>query len=140
VTLTTDGLEILTEPECRHLLAGGKVGRVVVTVGGVSAVFPVIYAVVGGDIVFFTGEGTKLSAATHGSIVSFEVDEFDLERATGWSVLAVGPATSASDVLADRARALQCFPLAAGDRRHAVRIRPEFLAGRRVALSTPDPR
>ena len=137
VSLRADGLEILDEAQCRHLLADGRVGRVAVCRGAVPVVFPVCYVVVGGDIVFFTGEGTKLDLAAAHATVSFEVDEVDLASQTGWSVLAVGPATNASEVAADRARALGCFPWASGSRPHAVRIRPEFLSGRRI-LSAAD--
>ena len=132
VALMADGLEILDEAECRRLLAQARVGRVIIVRGTVPAVFPVCYVVVGGDIVFFTGTGTKLAAALAGMVVSFEADEVDFDHEVGWSVLAVGPATLASHVAADRARSLGCVPWAAGSRHHAVRIRPEFLSGRRI--------
>jgi uncharacterized protein len=58
-----DGLDLLSEQECRWLLGQAHVGRVAVGAGALPAVFPVNYALVGDEILFFTGEGTKLRAA-----------------------------------------------------------------------------
>jgi uncharacterized protein len=131
-SLVYQGLEILSDGECRDLLASRRVGRVVLSTGAVPQVFPVNFVMVGGDVVFFTGEGAKLTAALTGATVTFQVDHVDLDRREGWSVLAVGTASLASDELADRAHALGCWPWAAGDRHRAVRVRPEFLSGRRI--------
>jgi uncharacterized protein len=95
--LHDDGLELLSEAECHDLLAHHAVGRVAVTVGGLPAVFPVNYVVVDGDIVFKTGEGTKLSAALRHAVVAFQVDEIDRLYHEGWSVLAVGTAEVVTD-------------------------------------------
>jgi len=130
--LVADGLELLDEAACRALLETQPIGRVVIVTGAVGAVFPVNYGVIGGDIIFFTGEGTKLAHAIEPSAVSFEVDAFDLATHTGWSVLVVGTATLASPADAERARALGVYPWSAGARSHAVRIRPELITGRRV--------
>jgi nitroimidazol reductase NimA-like FMN-containing flavoprotein (pyridoxamine 5'-phosphate oxidase superfamily) len=127
-----DGLELLDERECRQLLEEQTIGRVVIVTGGVAAVFPVSYKVVGGDIVYFTGEGTKLRHAVEPTTVSFEVDDFDAVARSGWSVLVVGEATEASGTLARRAESLGVVPWAAGPRHHAVRIRPEMITGRRI--------
>jgi len=127
-----EGLEILDEPQCRALLAEEHIGRVVIVTGGVAAVFPVNYGIVGGDIVYFTSEGTKLRHAAAPSAVSFEVDVVDLAHHTGWSVLVVGTASLASPDLASRAEALGVYPWAAGQRHYAVRIRPEMITGRRI--------
>src|SRR3954469_24828209 len=127
----TEGLEILDEAECRSLLELHHVGRVIVVVEGAAAVFPVNYGIVGGDIVFFTGEGTKLRVANRSALVTFEVDAIDLASHTGWSVMVVGTAELASPSVATWARSIGVFPWAVGDRHHAVRIRPEMISGRR---------
>jgi nitroimidazol reductase NimA-like FMN-containing flavoprotein (pyridoxamine 5'-phosphate oxidase superfamily) len=132
--LADEGLEILDEPECFRLIETVRVGRVVITRGGIAAVFPVTFTTVSGDIMFFTGPGTKLDAAQEGRMVSFEVDEIDPLAEQGWSVLVVGRAELASDGSKARAEALGLYPWAAGDRRSLVRIRPEFVSGRRVLL------
>jgi nitroimidazol reductase NimA-like FMN-containing flavoprotein (pyridoxamine 5'-phosphate oxidase superfamily) len=131
--LTDNGLELLTSEQCHDLLARAGVGRVGVTIGALPAIFPVNYALLGEDIVFLTGEGTKLRAAVDSAVVAFQVDEFDLEAGWGWSVLAVGIADEITDP-AELAAAhhLGLRPLAQGDRSHYVRIRPEFVSGRRL--------
>src|SRR5436853_6893196 len=67
----TEGLEILDEAECRSLLELHHFGRVIVVTSGAAAVFPVNYGVVGGDVGFFTGEGTKLREAARAAMGTF---------------------------------------------------------------------
>jgi nitroimidazol reductase NimA-like FMN-containing flavoprotein (pyridoxamine 5'-phosphate oxidase superfamily) len=106
---------------------------VAVTVAALPAIFPVNYAVLDGDIVFLTGDGTKLRAALTRAVVAFEVDHIDPAHASGWSVMAIGVAEETTDPDDVRAIAeLGLRPLAGGDRSHAVRIRPEFVSGRRI--------
>lgn len=130
--LHDDGLELLTEAECRDLLGHHAVGRVAVTVGGLPAVFPVNYVMVDGDVVFKTGEGTKLSAALRHAVVAFQVDEIDRLYHEGWSVLAVGTAEVVTDPDDLDPDDLPLAPWAAGTRDHLVRIRPELVSGRRI--------
>jgi nitroimidazol reductase NimA-like FMN-containing flavoprotein (pyridoxamine 5'-phosphate oxidase superfamily) len=132
--LADEGLEILDERECFRLIETVRIGRVAIARGAIPAVFPVTFAKVGGDIMFFTGPGTKLDAAQEGRMVSFEVDEIDPLSEQGWSVLIVGKAELASEAAKERAKALGLYPWAAGERRSLVRIRPEFVSGRRVLL------
>lgn len=138
MVLRDDGIELLTEAECRRLLARERVGRVVVVTGGLGVVFPVNYGMIGGDIAFFTGEGTKLTAAGQGAMVTFEVDAIDLDDESGWSVLAVGTATLADAGLRARAEAIGVYPWAGGDRHRLVRIRPDVITGRRIATGRRD--
>ena len=134
MTLSDDGVDILSEGECRRLLEQTRVGRVVIATGGIAVVFPVNYGVIGGDILFFTGEGTKLSAADHEMTITFEADAVDVENESGWSVLVVGVASVAADAaLRARAEAIGVYPWAAGDRHRLVRIRPDVITGRRIA-------
>jgi nitroimidazol reductase NimA-like FMN-containing flavoprotein (pyridoxamine 5'-phosphate oxidase superfamily) len=131
--LTDNELELLTPEECRALLARGSMGRVAVTVAALPAIFPVSYSILGDAIIFLTGEGTKLRAAAQRAVVAFQVDEFDLDAHTGWSVLAVGIATEIAhgDELAV-VEALGLEPMAGGDRNHFVKIQPELVSGRRL--------
>ena len=55
-------------------------GRVAVTMDALPAIFPVDFPLVGDEIVFLTGEGTKLSAARLGKVVAFEADWADKGR------------------------------------------------------------
>ena len=137
MAIIDEGLEILTEEECWALLGTAELGRVAITVGALPAVLPVNFAVQDGDIVFLTGEGMKLRAALNRTVVAFEVDEFDTGRRSGWSVLAVGVAeeiTGEHEV--ERARQLGLQPWVGGDRTRLVRIRPEFLSGRRIVSAS----
>jgi nitroimidazol reductase NimA-like FMN-containing flavoprotein (pyridoxamine 5'-phosphate oxidase superfamily) len=131
--LVDSGLEILDEDECLRLLRMARVGRVAITIGAAAAILPVNFVMVGGDIMFFTGPGTKLDAARAGSMVSFEADEVDADSCIGWSVLAVGRAELTDGTLRPRVEALGLCPWAAGQRHDLVRIRPTFLSGRRIA-------
>ena len=134
VGLWDEGLELLDEQECLQLLAGGQIGRVAVSIGALPAIFPVNFSFVGGSVVFRTGTGTKLSAATDHAVVAFEVDEVDPATRRGWSVLAIGLASRVEDPdeLAGL-RALKLAPWAGGGRDHYVRIDVEMVSGRRIS-------
>jgi nitroimidazol reductase NimA-like FMN-containing flavoprotein (pyridoxamine 5'-phosphate oxidase superfamily) len=134
--LTDDGLELLTEMQCLdllHTVPAGSVGRVGVTISGLPVILPVHYAFVGGAVVFRTGVGTKLDAATRNAVVAFEVDDYDTRSHAGWSVLVIG---RAAIVDADRERAvyahLEGSPWAHGERHNFVRVYPEMITGRRI--------
>ncbi len=128
-----NGLELLTEDEARTLLTSAEVGRVGVTIGGLPAIFPVNYRVIDDAIVFRTSPGSKLSAALEGSVVAFEVDDYDLADQTGWSVLAVGVAEVVHDLdMTGKVLAAGLVPLADGRRKFIVRMEPTFLSGRRI--------
>lgn len=83
---------LLDRAECLRLLGQRTFGRVGVSVGALPAVLPVNYRLVDTTIVFRTGRGTKLDAATDRAIVAFEIDDIDPLSHTGWSVLVTGEA------------------------------------------------
>ena len=127
------GLELLSEDEAVRLLAGGVVGRIGITIGALPAIFPVNYRLIDGVIIFRTAPGSKMSAAAGGSVVAFEVDDWQLDDRSGWSVLAVGRATVVDDgALADQALAAHLEPFVDGARNVLVRIEPTFVSGRRL--------
>ena len=131
--LDQSGLEILDEDECRALLARAAIGRIVFTHHALPAVQPVNFTLSDGDIVIRTSGRSRLATAATGTVVAFEIDEFDAEARAGWSVVAVGIARHVADP-ADAA-ALEALPLrtwAPGERDHFIRIRPELLTGRRI--------
>ena len=135
--LVEDGLELLAEHECLELVRHRPIGRVAVCIGALPAVFPVNHCTVGRDVVFRTAEGTKLAAATRGAVVAFEVDEFDTEGHLGWSVLIVGVA---GEIPAEELADMEPLPVRAwahGTRSHVVRIRSEFVSGRRIVGGAP---
>jgi nitroimidazol reductase NimA-like FMN-containing flavoprotein (pyridoxamine 5'-phosphate oxidase superfamily) len=130
--MSSYGLEILQPDECRRLLASQTVGRVGVC-GARPGVFPVLFALFDGDVVFRTAPGEKLIAAALNRELVFEADEFDLANRCGWSVNVVGAAEEIEEP-AERARAeaLGLEPWAGEVRDRYVRIRATEVSGRRI--------
>jgi nitroimidazol reductase NimA-like FMN-containing flavoprotein (pyridoxamine 5'-phosphate oxidase superfamily) len=85
-----NGLGVLDRRECLRLLGGERVGRVGVTLDALPVILPVTFRLVGEDVVFSSGAGAKLRAATDGAVIAFEVDRVDLVSHAGWSVLVTG--------------------------------------------------
>ncbi|HET6949342.1 MAG TPA: pyridoxamine 5'-phosphate oxidase family protein [Acidimicrobiales bacterium] len=129
------GLEIIDPDECRRLLATEEVGRLALDDGGTPAVFPVNYLLDGAAVVFRTAPGTKLAAGPRRR-VAFEIDQFDREARTGWSVVVVGrlhEVTEFDPATLRRVSALPIEPWAGGDKPHWMRLVPERISGRRIA-------
>lgn len=130
--MTTYGLDVLSEAECRELLATARVGRVAVCESR-PAILPVLYGLLDGDVVFRTAPGEKLIAAALHRTVAFEIDGFDERSRSGWSVDVVGEATEITN--ADerrRAEALGLEAWAGEARDRYVRIRAAEITGRRI--------
>ncbi len=89
------------------------------------------FVVIDDAIVFRTGQGTKLHAATTNAVVAFEVDHAD--ASTGWSVLVVGRAAEVTDP-GEIADALAVIPdgWVSGTHAHVIRIVPARVSGRRI--------
>jgi nitroimidazol reductase NimA-like FMN-containing flavoprotein (pyridoxamine 5'-phosphate oxidase superfamily) len=132
--LIDEGLELLSEEQCVDLLRGAAFGRVGVTIHGLPVILPVNYVFAGGAIVFCTGEGTKLQAATERAVVAFEVDAYDATTRTGWSVLVIGRSVHVTEPgeLA-QLEGIGLAPAAGGVRHDCVRVDPEMITGRRIA-------
>jgi nitroimidazol reductase NimA-like FMN-containing flavoprotein (pyridoxamine 5'-phosphate oxidase superfamily) len=131
--LVNEGLELLTETECLQLLGQAEVGRVGVTMGALPAIFPVNYALIDGQVVFRTSPGSKLSAATAGAVVAFEVDNYAAAERTGWSVLVVGQSVVVHDIeVTSKVLSAGLEPWVDGLRTSIVRIEPGFISGRRI--------
>jgi uncharacterized protein len=134
-----NGLQVLDRAECLHLLAGQAFGRVAITSGALPAILPVNYRLVDERVVFSTGPGAKLVAATDHAVIAFEVDDFDAITHTGWSVLVTGVAVRVAD------RAVEARPWAAGvprwlarDGARLVTLGTERISGRRLAHDRVD--
>ncbi len=91
------GLFKLTTEECVDVLASSSVGRIVFLDGDQPVALPVNYAWHDNSIVFRTGEGQKMYAATLGQRVGFEVDDINPKEHSGVSVLVKGKAKAVSD-------------------------------------------
>jgi nitroimidazol reductase NimA-like FMN-containing flavoprotein (pyridoxamine 5'-phosphate oxidase superfamily) len=129
----------LDKAECLELLAGHEIGRVVFTEAALPAAQPVTYLLDEEEIVFRTGSGGKLAAATRNAVVAFQVDRIDGGTRTGWTVLGVGrayevvvPARVAE--LAERMPA----PWAPHRTAHTIAIPLQRLTGRRLVV-VPSP-
>ena len=128
-----NGLEVLSREECLRLLGHATLGRLAITSGALPLVLPVNFRLVGDRIVFRTGNGTKLEAATSNNVVAFEVDEMDPLWHSGWSVVVTGVAHEVTDPderaeLADVG--IPRWAASAGDR--IVVVSTEVISGRRM--------
>ena len=129
-------IEVIPTDECLRLLAGESVGRLAVVRGGQPHVIPVNYALDEGTVLFRSAPGTKLEGALHAP-VAFEVDKFDGDTRSGWSVVVHGRADEVTaadrpDVVA-RVSTRVIDPWTDFDKQHLVRIVPTQITGRRVA-------
>lgn len=124
-------IEVLDRAECWRRLASQPVGRIAFVDAGMPHVLPVNFAVDDDTILFRTSSlfaRTPLPAP-----VSFEVDQYSPDTATGWSIVAHGPLTRVVDP--DHVAACERSGLvgwAPGERNHWFRIRPSRITGRVV--------
>ena len=126
-------LEVLTEDQCIDMLATRKLGRIAFSVADRIEIFPVNYATDRAIVVFRIAPGTKLETVTT-SRVAFEVDDWDEDQRTGWSVVLKGVAqevTAGTDPFAATLRTRNVWPLAPGERDHWIAIYPSEISGRR---------
>lgn len=97
LTVDHQGLEVLDPEECWRRIGDVPVGRVAFVEAGEPVVLPVNHAVVGRRVVFRTFRGALLHEALMDRTVAFEVDDFDADARSGWSVLVRGRAAIAED-------------------------------------------
>lgn len=88
---------VLTRDECYDRLRSARVGRIAFVSHGDPVILPVNHALDGESVVFRTAPGSKLLAGDSELRVAFEVDGFDADRRTGWSVLVRGTASTVED-------------------------------------------
>lgn len=128
-------LQLLSGDECFELLATQPIGRLGVNDDRYPLIFPVNFALDGRVIVIRTGPGTKLTHASHAN-VTFEVDSFNPETRSGWSVLIRGLAEELTaehrPELVERTLSAGVDPWASGTRAHWLRLIPQAVTGRRI--------
>ncbi len=95
--IDAQGLDVLSPDECRDFLARESAGRVGLVDHGQPLIFPVNYAFVADSIIYRTAPGSKLDAARRFDRVVFEIDDWNDETRTGWSVMAKGTARPVED-------------------------------------------
>jgi len=132
-------IEELDEEACLQLISLGGVGRIAYAGRFGLVVLPVNYTLRDGAIVFRTAEHGPLDEDLRTGIegaeykVAFEIDDIDLARRQGWSVLIQGPAHHLTGDERDAAVHSGIQPLAPGDRELFVRIVPARVTGRRIS-------
>ena len=126
-------LEPLSAEECFELMEAQPIGRVAIaSVEGPPLVVPVNFVLDDGSVVFRSDLGEKIEAV--GQPVSFEVDWVDAAHHTGWSVLVQG---TLSFLEPAEVAHLHLEPWV-GPRTYWLRIAPDMVTGRRLALHLPD--
>jgi nitroimidazol reductase NimA-like FMN-containing flavoprotein (pyridoxamine 5'-phosphate oxidase superfamily) len=127
-----NGLEVLDRDASLQLLAHATLGRIGVTDRALPTILPVNFWFDGDRILVRTGVGTKLHAAAAGTVVAFEVDDFDPMYHSGWSVVVTGPAQELTDP--DELEGLRHAPLPswADTNGHVIAIDPAIVSGRRI--------
>lgn len=131
------GLFTLSPEECAKTLASASVGRVVFLDGNQPVALPVNFAWHENSVVFRTGEGQKMYAATLGQRVAFQVDDIDQREHTGLSVLVKGLARAVTEwAEQEQLEQLDVRPWQRTPWREGwVRIVPDDITGRRLDTS-----
>lgn len=127
----------LTSAESLELLEGAPVGRIVISVGDLTDIYPVTHTVIDGWVYFRTAPGDKLAGLASNASVLFEAD--DLSGARAWSVVVRGLARRLEhddeiDPVIDALR----NPFAGGRKDVVVRIVPESVSGRVFEPTSDD--
>lgn len=93
-------MEIIELPrhQSESLLRSGVAGRVAVCTPEGPHIVPVNYSVVDQSVVIRTHADGLLATQAPGSVIAFEVDQFDYENGRGWSVIARGLAHQVTDI------------------------------------------
>jgi nitroimidazol reductase NimA-like FMN-containing flavoprotein (pyridoxamine 5'-phosphate oxidase superfamily) len=134
-TTTDTPMTELPIHECWALVREAVVGRLATVLDGRPEIFPVNHVVDHGSVVIRTAAGAKLESAV-GRPVAFEVDGYDVEHRSAWSVVVKGRAvelTRLHEVL--DAMGLPLFPWHGSSKPHFLRIEASEVTGRRFVVS-----
>ncbi|MFC7619416.1 pyridoxamine 5'-phosphate oxidase family protein [Microlunatus sp. GCM10028923] len=125
---------VLPPDRCLELLTHQVIGRVAWSGDQGVQVLPVTYAVHDQGIVFRTAPYGLLATLRDPCAVAFEVDRFDVDSRSGWSVVAQGRtrAVAAAEDLAELWSAEDPVPWAPGTRNLFITIAIDRLSGRIV--------
>jgi uncharacterized protein len=129
------GLTVLDLDDCLQRLASAPLGRIAFHLDGELAILPVAHVVDGVDVCFRTTGDSKIQAAVDHDKVAFEVDSYDADSRTGWSVLVQGTAVledGEEDVRRLERAARRPWLPAHRDASTWVRIRTQGITGREL--------
>lgn len=136
---TRNHLEWMDRDECMALVGADHVGRLAVLDGHAPLIVPLNYELDGENIVFRSDPGTKLDQGPR-SPVCFEIDAFDREARSGWSVVIRGrleEVTRYDTTTLQRLQALPIDPWAEGAKEHWMRLVADSVSGRKVGPNPP---
>ena len=128
-------LEVLSDAQCRAMLATTRVGRVAVTADALPVIAPVNYVIDGNSILFRTRPGGMLARACDDAVIAFGIDELAADGTRGWSVNVVGIASLLAPSEQLRALSLGFVSAAGDDCDQFVRLRIGVITGRRIVSS-----
>lgn len=125
--------EPLSQHDVIDLLRTHEVGRVGWTSVEGPVILPVAYAFARGALAFRTAPTGRLAELADRTDAAFQVDEFDVGTATGWSVLvrAVSTRVTEPSEVVDWLNRLP-VPWAPGSREVVIRLDPVRLTGRTI--------
>jgi nitroimidazol reductase NimA-like FMN-containing flavoprotein (pyridoxamine 5'-phosphate oxidase superfamily) len=133
--------EWIDRDECLRLLAADHIGRLAVVVGRAPMILPVNYVLDGDEVVFRSDPGTKVEHGLRGP-VAFEIDMFDRDDHTGWSVVVAGRLEEPPPFNTTEQRRIRTVPVepwAGGEKAHWLRLIPNQITGRRLVHVTERP-
>jgi nitroimidazol reductase NimA-like FMN-containing flavoprotein (pyridoxamine 5'-phosphate oxidase superfamily) len=132
-TSPSTSFDELSVEECYALLPTVPLGRVVFTDRALPAIQPVNFVVDGAEVAFRTSESSRLAVAVNHAVVAFEVDSFDADARSGWSVVLVGKAYEVTDLIErDRILAIPLDSYAPSSHDRILKVSPSIVTGRRV--------
>jgi nitroimidazol reductase NimA-like FMN-containing flavoprotein (pyridoxamine 5'-phosphate oxidase superfamily) len=123
---------VIDDDACIELIESTPIGRVAFVVDDEILALPVNFKWYENSIVFRTLDGQKLAAAANEQKVCFEVDQWDAQSRSGWSVIVQGVAREVTN-WAEEAQLDQIglVPWAKAEWRPIwVRIEPSLISGR----------
>lgn len=134
------GLEVLDFQTCLDLIADTPVGRIAFVHAGEPVILPVNHVLDGRHVAFLTAPGAMFEAASRRAAMAFEVDSYDPDDRSGWSVVVRGIADlETDDERTARLESLGLHPWAdAIERTHWVRIDADEITGRRIIGGFPQ--
>ncbi|QGF24406.1 pyridoxamine 5'-phosphate oxidase family protein [Raineyella fluvialis] len=127
-------MEELTPEACWEVLAEQQIGRLAYVLDGEVNIVPINHAVREGQIIFETGQGSKLVALDEQGTVAYEVDRIDEHESV--SVVVRGFATELEGEEA-RTAASGVHPWIEGDKPDVMVIVPSVVTGRVYRFDRP---